>query len=237
LRSTETPTKTFEQNEPLTDAEIDRLGDFLEGCKGGTAMSVEELDGFFAALIAGPETLTPSEYYPEVFGGEMSQACEFGRLSEANEILGLMMRHWNTIAGTLIKGEVYVPLLLEDDDVTAHGNDWAWGFMRGMDMRRDSWAGLVEDEAHGGCLLPMMVLRYEHDDDPEMRPETITPAQREKIIVHMAAGLIGANRYFRQRTTFESEPRHSAAKVGRNEPCPCGSGRKYKKCCGGATVN
>jgi uncharacterized protein YecA (UPF0149 family) len=22
------------------------------------------------------------------------------------------------------------------------------------------------------------------------------------------------------------------AKVGRNEPCPCGSGRKYKKCCG-----
>jgi uncharacterized protein YecA (UPF0149 family) len=23
-----------------------------------------------------------------------------------------------------------------------------------------------------------------------------------------------------------------AGKVGRNEPCPCGSGTKYKKCCG-----
>jgi SEC-C motif-containing protein len=23
-----------------------------------------------------------------------------------------------------------------------------------------------------------------------------------------------------------------AAKVGRNDPCPCGSGQKYKKCCG-----
>jgi len=22
------------------------------------------------------------------------------------------------------------------------------------------------------------------------------------------------------------------AKVGRNDPCPCGSGKKYKKCCG-----
>lgn len=22
-------------------------------------------------------------------------------------------------------------------------------------------------------------------------------------------------------------------KIGRNEPCPCGSGRKYKRCCGG----
>ncbi|MCL2318567.1 MAG: SEC-C metal-binding domain-containing protein, partial [Treponema sp.] len=24
----------------------------------------------------------------------------------------------------------------------------------------------------------------------------------------------------------------SAPKVGRNDPCPCGSGKKYKKCCG-----
>ena len=31
----------------------------------------------------------------------MADACEFGSLDEANEILGLMMRHWNTIASTL----------------------------------------------------------------------------------------------------------------------------------------
>ena len=34
----------------------------------------------------------------------MSEACEFGSLDEANEILGLMMRHWNTIASTLVQG-------------------------------------------------------------------------------------------------------------------------------------
>ena len=45
----------FPPNEPLTDAEFDRLGRFLESCKGGRAMNVEQLDGFFAALIAGPE--------------------------------------------------------------------------------------------------------------------------------------------------------------------------------------
>ena len=28
------------------------------------------------------------------------------------------------------------------------------------------------------------------------------------------------------------EPEHAENKVGRNEPCPCGSGKKYKKCCG-----
>ena len=98
------PVRTFTQPEPLTDAELDRLGDFLKSCKGGKAMNVEALDGFFAALIAGPETVMPSEYNREVFGGEMSEACEFGSLDEANEILGLMMRHWNTIASTLSQG-------------------------------------------------------------------------------------------------------------------------------------
>ena len=29
--------------------------------------------------------------------------------------------------------------------------------------------------------------------------------------------------------------RRDAPKVGRNDPCPCGSGRKYKKCCGSET--
>ena len=64
-------------------------------------MNVEALDGFFAALIAGPETVMPSEYYREVFGGGMSDTCEFGSVDEANDILGLMMRHRSTIVATL----------------------------------------------------------------------------------------------------------------------------------------
>ena len=236
------PTKTFTHNDPLTDAELDRLGDFLKNCKGGRAMTVEQLDGFFAALIAGPDTVMPSEYYPEVFGGEMSDTCEFGSLDEANEILGLMMRHWNTIAGTLFKNEVYVPLLLEDENGVAHGNDWAHGFMRGMGMRHDGWAELVNDDEHGGCLIPMMMLYHEHDEDPEMRPNPISPEKREEFMVHMAAGLVQAYRYFRAQrqvsaSAHTSSPRRNSPKVGRNEMCPCGSDKKYKRCCDGATVN
>jgi hypothetical protein len=63
--------KMFTQNDPLTDAELDRLADFLKSCRGGEAMNLEELDGFFAALIAAPETVMPSEYYPEISGGEI----------------------------------------------------------------------------------------------------------------------------------------------------------------------
>jgi uncharacterized protein len=232
----------FTKPDPLSDTELDRLGAFLRGCKSGRAMGLEELDGFFAALIAGPETVMPSEYNREVFGGKMSDTCEFSSLEEANEILGLMMRHWNTIAGTLFKEEVYVPLLLEDEHGVAHGNDWARGFMRGMEMRHDGWAELVNDEENGGWLIPMMMLYHEHDEAPEMRPGPITPEKREDIITHMAAGLVGAYRYFRQQGevgagTNTTEPRPRTSKVGRNDPCPCGSGKKYKRCCGGATVN
>src|SRR5437016_9327072 len=119
------PVKIFDQHEPLTDAEFDRLGTFLKGCKGGRAMNAEALDGFFAALIAGPETVMPSEYYPEVFGGEISETCVFASLEETKEILSLMMRHWNSIAGTLLRGEVYAPLLQADEDGIVYGNDWA----------------------------------------------------------------------------------------------------------------
>ena len=28
--------------------------------------------------------------------------------------------------------------------------------------------------------------------------------------------------------------RHQGPKIGRNDPCPCGSGKKYKRCCGSA---
>jgi uncharacterized protein len=184
----------------------------------------------------------PSEYNPEVFGGEMSEVCEFDSLDEANEILALMMRHWNTIAGTLFKDEIYVPLLLEDQNGVVHGNDWARGFMRGTYMRHQGWVELVQDDEHGGCLIPIMMLYHEHDEDPEMRPDPISPEQREQVIAGMAAGLLGAYRYFKAEreacaaTTSKREP-YRSPKIGRNDPCPCGSGKKYKKCCGRVTIN
>jgi len=232
----------FSQHQPLTETELDRLEEFLQRSKGENSMNIEELDGFFAALIAGPEVVLPSEYLPEVFGGEMSETCQFAGIDEANDILGLLMRHWNTIAARLYKDDVYLPILLEDEDLICWGNDWARGFMRGVDMRRGGWAELLNDEEQCGWLVPVLILYHEHDEDPEMRPGPIDQEKREAIIVQMAAGLVKAYQYFRARRQEVSsadsvEPRRSASKVGRNDPCPCGSGKKYKRCCGGATIH
>jgi uncharacterized protein len=232
------PINALPRTEPLSEAEVDRLAGFLEG-RGGQAMNIEELDGFFAALVAGPDMVLPSEYLPLVLGGAAVETSPFAGIDEANDILGLIMRHWNGIAATLRKGDVHLPILLEDDAGVFQGTDWARGFIRGTELRRTGWAQLVNDEEHGGCMIPVMMLYHEHDDDPELRPPPIGPEQREEIIVQMAACVVRAYRYFQRRTAtpFGHTPRSSRGKTGRNEPCPCGSGKKYKRCCGGVIIH
>src|SRR5712691_4812104 len=46
-------------------------------------------------------------------------------------------------------------------------------------------------------MIPILMLYHEHDENPAMRPKAISPEQREKIIQYVAAGLLGAYRYFR----------------------------------------
>lgn len=50
-----------------------------------------------------------------------------------------------------------------------------------------------------------------------------------------AAGIAGAKKPRPYRGVFYPGPAVGpSVACGRNEPCPCGSGRKYKKCCGGS---
>jgi uncharacterized protein len=110
---------------------------------------------------------------------------------------------------------------MQDENGVAHGNDWAHGFMRGTLMRHDGWLELVNDEEQAGCMVPIFMLHYEHDTDPKMRPKPISHEQRENVIVHMVAGLLQANRYFRAQrqagaSAHKSEPRLNAPKVEGN---------------------
>jgi hypothetical protein len=103
-----------------------------------------------------------------------------------------------------------------DLDRMVHGNDWARGFMRGMGMRHDGWAELVNDEERGGCMVPVFMLYHEHDEDPEMRTKPISPEKREEGIV-----LIGSLSYRRTSNRHISPIR--------NGPGPCLlSGRIYR---------
>ncbi|MGE3703242.1 MAG: UPF0149 family protein [Hyphomicrobiaceae bacterium] len=230
--------------EPLNDSEFNRLGAML--ARSERAMNMETLDGFFAALICGPDMVPPSEYLPVIWGGTSVGGEEGWRDdAEMQDFFDLLMRHWNSIAGPLGSGDVVIPVLLEDDAGVARANDWATGFVRGMKLRADEWAHLIDDKEHGGVLVPILALAHEHDPDPTMRPykEPIDAERREQLVIGAAAGVVAIYRYFAARRTPVSaegamrvRPR-SGGKVGRNDPCPCGSGKKFKKCCGSVSVH
>ena len=228
--------------QPLTNAEFDKLAEILQ--RVGDAMNLETLDGFFAALICGPDNVLPSEYLPEIWGADNEPVFETKLI--LHEFISLVTRHWNAICHTLQSSDVYLPLLLDDENGVAHGNDWANGFMRGMEMRRDGWAVLMDDEEHAGSLVPILALAHEHHPDPEMRPykEPISAEMREKLIVGAAAGVAAVYDYFEAERTLGVRQtdtvttfRRDTPKVGRNEPCPCGSGKKFKHCCARATLH
>jgi len=224
--------------EALTDAELERLGEFLRGLKNPERLTLEGLDGLFCALVAGPETVLPSEYLPVVWGGEMADEDAFESEAEIQEVLGLMMRHWNAIIEEFENEHVYLPLLDPPDEKGVSGREWARGFMRGVALRRRAWAPIFTDDKEGQLLAIPLVAGEMDEAWPE---EALTTEQREDLETMMVAGAGRAYRRFAverrvaARLAREARTvRRESAKVGRNEPCPCGSGRKYKHCCGAA---
>jgi hypothetical protein len=52
-----------------------------------------------------------------------------------------------------------------------------------------------------------------------------------KVIPEELRSFINVAEFLMEATLHRESP-----KVGRNDPCPCGSGKKFKKCCGKAIV-
>ncbi len=232
-------------SQALSDEEYDRMATVLERFHGERAMNLETLDGYFAALVCSPEMVPLREYLPQIWGGDMPDEA-FTNDGDLQTFLDLVMRHWNAVVHTLNSSEPFLPPLFEDDEGIARANDWAQGFMRGMELRREDRSELFDDEEHAGALIPILALANEHHPDPEMRPykEPMSAERREQLIVGAAAAVPAIYRYFashrrlaaragRESTTH----RRTEPKVGRNEPCPCGSGQKFKKCCGKVTLH
>ena len=199
-----------QRDRPLNDTECDRIHTALSRFRSESAMkNLEEIDGFFAALICSPELAKPSEYLPEIWGGEIADDEAFADQQGAQDFLSLLFRHWNSIGGKLEGEDVFTPLLFEDEEGTAHGNDWARGFMRGVHFHHAAWQELFVDELYSP-LVPILALAYEHDPDPEMRPykDGIDAERREKLILGVAVGVTAIYEY------FGPERRRIAAELG-----------------------
>lgn len=229
---------------PLRDPELDRLASLLGRVVGGKIANIEAFDGFVTALAVCPVLIPPSEFLPILQSGASEEGdLVFDDNAEAQEFVGLVMRHWNTVNATLGRDEPYMPILLEGEDGVALCNDWARGFERGMQLRPGVWGDLLHDDKRSSGIVPIFAFAHEHNANPELRPfkEPITAKRREELQLGMIAGVLQLYRAFAPERRAAARGMGTnpfrAPKVGRNDPCPCGSGKKFKKCCGGVTLH
>ena len=233
---------------PLSDEELEELDRFLlSSAVSDETMLLDALDGYLTAIVIGPTTILPSLWLPGVWGPSEDDVPDYRSKEQAQRILELIMRHMNGIIWTLqYNADAFDPLLdsmVYEGDPREYvvGEMWAHGFMQGVELCRQDWQPLFDDPAAREALRPIYLLGAEDLTEAE---EALTrwPARREKLAEQIAASVAAIYRFWLPRREVQhanlvaSTFRREGPKPGRNDPCPCGSGKKFKKCCGAAST-
>ena len=222
---------------PLTDAEFDELDEFLmsEALPEET-MDVAMLDGFLTALAIGPNLLEPGQWLPEIWGG--SEAVVWESPEQAAHIMGMILRHWNfLLAQFQAEPDAYAPVVYtseENGKEVSIVDEWCIGFVRGINLDDEAWQPILEELENDGAaefLLPIML--YGTDTGwEEMEQNPALAARHADFAATLPDNVLAIYDYWAPERAGRTTVRNEAPKVGRNDLCPCGSGRKYKKCCG-----
>jgi uncharacterized protein len=165
--------------------------------------------------------------------------------AQINTVLGAVMIRYNTlirdIDRSLARLEAdrivdYRPSFLSGDQKPTHDAVRAWvrGFWKAMELAPETWSALVEDERTKTIIAPLVGFFDIGKLEPHEIPDDIDDRLDEDaaLIPRMILVLRKLARIREADTRPAPLPRRS--KVGRNDPCPCGSGKKYKRCCGRA---
>jgi uncharacterized protein len=198
-------------------------------------MSPMELDGYLTGIVVSPDQLRPRDWLGGIWG---QREPAFDSLVQAQTVMAAVMGRYNAIVEALDAGfkqieagqpADYRPLFVTASDTPNHDVVRAWvrGFSKAMALAPEGWTSLAEDKHLQTLLTPFIgFLEFRDSDfDPadnmdDLLDEAATAIPRAAIVLRKIA----------QFNTERTARRYS--KVGRNDPCPCGSGLKYKRCCG-----
>ena len=207
----------------LSDDEYDQLGDVLAE---RSAFDIDGLLGVLHAVAVAPSLLPPSAWLPVVFPDGFGGDTDFARA------VNLALRLHNEV---LQACDEHYPLVPEQDDIAGY-ESFASGYAMGAKLdplwfgNANRWTFAAPAAYLGGhrdLVPPDLLERIDAGPDPK------------SVIRRDLAGLINAaqdsfkavRREAYSQITQPTRAAPRASRVGRNDPCPCGSGRKYKRCC------
>ena len=225
--------------------ELEKLDHFFQKqYRNVDAMELSEFDGFCAALIVCPEMIMPSEWLPIVLGQE--EDIEFEDVVDLEAGMALIMEHYNRVAQFLTPPchsfETIFGTDPNSDDVL--WEPWVSGFVSAMHIRSKAWDEImlsanddVVSDLTALLLLQAFCMGEVDLSDTEIEQlDEQAPDMIPNIVLNLNDWVKSRHRQgfpLANQTPANSNIRPSAyGKVGRNDPCPCGSSKKYKKCCG-----
>ena len=213
-------------DDPLTSDELAWLDLALWRRVGTDTMCLELADGYLSALAVGPESVPPSSYLPEILGA----GAEFDTPEHGAYVAGLLVRHFASIERDLAEDGIIEPFI--DFDVgEQEGSLWAQGYLTCIQHHDDAWRPLLSKRSLVDRLVAPLLALIPGGDEPE--EEVLTPEQRSELIDALPSVMRASWSFWHNAPHPLLEvQRERGMKVGRNEPCPCGSGKKYKRCCG-----
>jgi uncharacterized protein len=214
---------------PLAEHELEHLEQLLsEPPLAGAALSADALQGMFVAMAMGPDDVPAARWLEAALGDDPDERP----VPASEELVDLMTRFREDTARRVRDGSLSLllyPLRRGRPDYTT----WCRGFLAGVELSEAGWYDAADPEEMEELLFPIFVLADELT--PEERA-SYTPAAWRKLVLDAEAGLDATLLRLRDYWAIVRAPpltvRHEGPRVGRNDPCPCGSGRKFKQCCG-----
>jgi uncharacterized protein len=227
---------------PLSEDEFNELEQFLlYDVDTDEGMTLDMADGFLHAIAVGPTTTHPKQWLPKIWGtSEMMPPMD--SIEQLNHILGLVMRHFNSIIAGLEDDpreiSPFWSTMTYDSDEQEYDDAeaWSYGFVEGMRLSWDDWQPLLSTPQGQAWFRPIALLG-EDDVSAEQNELTKTPAMRAALAHQIPEAVLDMHAHWLplRLAVYQREVAKSMQpKVGRNEPCPCGSGKKFKRCCGPA---
>lgn len=229
-------------DQPLSDKEFDELDNFLmSDAVGDDGMTMDALHGYLTAIAIGPEQVPLSEWLPNVWGQEDGGQPRFNSDKHAERIINLVARFMNEVAITFeVAPKEFEPLFCVYDlngKELIDGEAWAWGFWEGMQLRADQWEPIMSSPV-AAMMRPILLLGSDEisEEDAKLIDD---PAKTHRLAIEVEAAIPHIYQFWLPlRTSGVGTVRRDQPKQGRNDICNCGSGKKFKNCCGaGPTIH
>ena len=172
------------------------------------ANSTLRANGTFSVSESDFDTITRADIHDELL------KIALDKYNEQCEIFGEQMAELERVLMLRVVDTLWMDHLDEMEQIKREIGLRAYGqhdpVVEYRSVASDLYEGLLES-------IKRDTVKYVLSAQPRIRIE------REQVAKPMDTGGDG---------TLKAQPKRADKKVGRNDPCPCGSGKKYKHCCG-----